>query len=185
MTRGFGTMYSYAARIPARDRWAIAAYIRALQLSQHALAGDLSRGGSEPAPGGRAMSTAEHDGRSASCEPGSTESRPAHWSWAASGWSCAWRPGSSGRSTSLPAYLVGYLFWLGIALGCIGLTMLHHLIGGSWGLVIRRPLEAGALTVMPLALLFVPIAFGVQALYPWAAGRVDRNRDDDREQRRT
>jgi Cytochrome C oxidase, cbb3-type, subunit III len=42
MTRGFGTMYSYAARIPARDRWAIAAYIRALQVSQHAVAADLS-----------------------------------------------------------------------------------------------------------------------------------------------
>jgi mono/diheme cytochrome c family protein len=42
MTRGFGTMYSYASRISARDRWAIAAYIRALQLSQHATAGDLS-----------------------------------------------------------------------------------------------------------------------------------------------
>lgn len=42
MTRGFGTMYSYAARIPARDRWAIAAYIRALQVSQHTLASELS-----------------------------------------------------------------------------------------------------------------------------------------------
>jgi hypothetical protein len=41
MTHGFGTMYSYASRVPARDRWAIAAYIRALQLSQHALAADL------------------------------------------------------------------------------------------------------------------------------------------------
>jgi hypothetical protein len=42
MTRGHGTMYSYAARIPPRDRWAIAAYIRALQLSQHVVAADLS-----------------------------------------------------------------------------------------------------------------------------------------------
>ena len=42
MTRGFGTMYSYAARIPARDRWAIAAYIRALQVSQHSVASELS-----------------------------------------------------------------------------------------------------------------------------------------------
>jgi hypothetical protein len=41
MTRGYGTMYSYASRIPTRDRWAIAAYIRALQLSQYALAADL------------------------------------------------------------------------------------------------------------------------------------------------
>jgi Cytochrome C oxidase, cbb3-type, subunit III len=41
MTRGFGTMYSYAARIPARDRWAIAAYIRTLQVSQHSLVSEL------------------------------------------------------------------------------------------------------------------------------------------------
>ena len=66
------------------------------------------------------------------------------------------------------AYLVGYLFWLGIALGSMGLTMLHHLVGGSWGLVIRRPLEAGAATVPLFALLFLPIAFGMPALYPWA-----------------
>ena len=55
-----------------------------------------------------------------------------------------------------PSYLVGYLFWLGISLGCVGLTMLHHLVGGSWGLVIRRPLESGAMNVLPLALLFLP-----------------------------
>jgi mono/diheme cytochrome c family protein len=36
MTNGFGVMPSYAAQVPVDDRWAIAAYIRALQLSQHA-----------------------------------------------------------------------------------------------------------------------------------------------------
>jgi hypothetical protein len=41
MTRGHGTMYSYASRIGTRDRWNIAAYIRALQLSQHASVGEL------------------------------------------------------------------------------------------------------------------------------------------------
>ena len=35
-TNGFGAMFSYASRIPAEDRWAISAYIRALQLSQRA-----------------------------------------------------------------------------------------------------------------------------------------------------
>jgi cytochrome c553 len=35
MTRGYGVMYSYAARVEPADRWAIAAYIRALQLSRH------------------------------------------------------------------------------------------------------------------------------------------------------
>jgi hypothetical protein len=36
ITKGYGVMYSYASRVPPRDRWAIVAYIRALQLSQHA-----------------------------------------------------------------------------------------------------------------------------------------------------
>lgn len=42
MTNGYGVMYSYADRIAPSDRWAIAAYIRALQLSQAAPAGELS-----------------------------------------------------------------------------------------------------------------------------------------------
>ena len=46
--------------------------------------------------------------------------------------------------------------------------MLHHLVGGSWGLVIRRPLESGAMNPPLLVLLFMPIAFGIQSLYPWA-----------------
>jgi mono/diheme cytochrome c family protein len=42
ITNGYGAMYSYAQRVPPADRWAIAAYIRALQLSQHATVADLS-----------------------------------------------------------------------------------------------------------------------------------------------
>ncbi len=41
ITNGYGVMYSYAARVEPNDRWAIAAYIRALQLSQRAPAGEL------------------------------------------------------------------------------------------------------------------------------------------------
>lgn len=41
MTNGIGRMYPYASRIPAEDRWAIAAYLRALQLSQNATLGDV------------------------------------------------------------------------------------------------------------------------------------------------
>lgn len=41
ITNGYGVMYSYASRVEPRDRWAIAAYIRALQLSQHASPTDL------------------------------------------------------------------------------------------------------------------------------------------------
>ncbi|MFL5258055.1 MAG: c-type cytochrome [Rhodopila sp.] len=42
MTNGFGAMYSFAQRVPPRDRWAIASYIRALQLSQHMAVADLT-----------------------------------------------------------------------------------------------------------------------------------------------
>jgi mono/diheme cytochrome c family protein len=41
MTNGFGAMPSYAAQVPVRDRWAIIAYVRALQLSQHGTINDL------------------------------------------------------------------------------------------------------------------------------------------------
>jgi len=41
MTNGFGAMPDYAAQISVEDRWAIAAYIRALQLSQHATIADV------------------------------------------------------------------------------------------------------------------------------------------------
>ncbi|GMW03198.1 MAG: hypothetical protein AMXMBFR84_43330 [Candidatus Hydrogenedentota bacterium] len=41
ITNGFGVMYGYATRIPVEDRWAIAAYIQALQLSQHATLADM------------------------------------------------------------------------------------------------------------------------------------------------
>jgi mono/diheme cytochrome c family protein len=42
ITNGFGRMYSYAPSVPAEDRWAIIAYIRALQLSQRISIGDLA-----------------------------------------------------------------------------------------------------------------------------------------------
>lgn len=42
VTNGYGVMYSYASRIPPEDRWAIAAYVRVLQLSQYAKIRDLT-----------------------------------------------------------------------------------------------------------------------------------------------
>jgi mono/diheme cytochrome c family protein len=44
MTNGFGAMPSYARQIAPRDRWAIAAYIRALQFSQSATIEDVPAG---------------------------------------------------------------------------------------------------------------------------------------------
>jgi hypothetical protein len=53
ITNGYGPMYSYASRIPVADRWAIIAYIRALQISQSATTADVpegQRGGLASAP---------------------------------------------------------------------------------------------------------------------------------------
>jgi hypothetical protein len=67
------------------------------------------------------------------------------------------------------AYLFAFLFWLGMALGCLALAMLHQLSGGMWGAIIIRFLEAGMMTLPLLFLLFVPVALGMYYLYPWTS----------------
>ena len=65
------------------------------------------------------------------------------------------------------SYLFAYLFWLSIALGSLGVLMVHHLTGGAWGFVIRRLLEGAAMTIPLMALLFVPLLFGLPHLFSW------------------
>ncbi|MGE5199185.1 MAG: hypothetical protein ACM3H9_06065 [Rhodospirillaceae bacterium] len=65
------------------------------------------------------------------------------------------------------SYLLAYLFWLAAALGGLALTMLQHLSGGGWGVVLRRIFEAAARTLPWMALFFVPLLFGLRDLYPW------------------
>ncbi len=71
-----------------------------------------------------------------------------------------------------PAYLAAYLFWLGIALGSLAALTLHYLVGGGWGFLIRRPLEAAVMTFPLLALLFLPLLLGRRTLYPWTSWAV-------------
>jgi len=65
------------------------------------------------------------------------------------------------------AYFFGEFFFLGLSLGSLGLLMIHHLTGGYWGYGVRRFLEAAVGNLPLLALLFVPIFFGLSELYPW------------------
>lgn len=71
------------------------------------------------------------------------------------------------------SYLFAYLFWAGASIGCLGLLMLHHTVGGGWGWVLRRFLEAGTKLLLPMLILFIPILLpqflGLKALY-WADG---------------
>lgn len=67
----------------------------------------------------------------------------------------------------LRAYLIGWLMWLGVALGAFTFLCVHHLVHGRWGCAVRPLLEAAARTIPLLALMFVPIALGLPLIYAW------------------
>lgn len=68
---------------------------------------------------------------------------------------------------ALHSYLVGYLMVLGLSLGSMAWLMVWHLTGGSWGVPIRRILEA-AVACLPLSIVgWIPIAIGMKWMYPW------------------
>ena len=71
-------------------------------------------------------------------------------------------------SAFYPAYLFSYVFWIGLTLGSMAVLMVHYQVGGSWGVVTRRILEAGMLTLPLMVVLFVPLLFGLRTLFPWA-----------------
>ena len=66
------------------------------------------------------------------------------------------------------SYLFACVFWTGIALGSLAVLMLRTVTGGAWGIPIRRPLESATRTIPLVALLFVPLLFGLKSLYEWA-----------------
>ena len=66
------------------------------------------------------------------------------------------------------AYLLGFMAWLGVALGSMAIVMIRHLTGGGWGVVIRRILGAAMRTLPLLAALFIPVILGIRRLYIWA-----------------
>lgn len=72
------------------------------------------------------------------------------------------------RGGFLHAYLVAFLFWLGITLGSLAVLMMQHVTGGRWALVIRRILEAASRTLPLMAVAAVPILIGMRSLYSWS-----------------
>jgi hypothetical protein len=66
------------------------------------------------------------------------------------------------------SWLIGFLFCLSLSLGCLALLMLQHISGGQWGMVGRRVFEAGSRMLPIVALLFVPLLFGLPKVFVWA-----------------
>ena len=82
--------------------------------------------------------------------------------------------GMADKAEFFRSYLVAFLFWLGITLGCLALLMVQHLTGGNWTLVIRRILEAGSRTLPLMAVAALPLLLGMKSLYIWSrAGQTD------------
>ena len=65
------------------------------------------------------------------------------------------------------SYVLGYMDWLGLPLGCMALLMLIHMTGGTWAQAVRRIFEAATRTIPLMVLLFIPIPLGARRLYVW------------------
>jgi hypothetical protein len=66
------------------------------------------------------------------------------------------------------SYLFAYIFWAGLTLGCLGIFFLHNVVGGNWGVAVRRLVESGLKTLPLVALLVLPLLFfALPTLYKW------------------
>jgi hypothetical protein len=66
------------------------------------------------------------------------------------------------------AYLVAFVAWHTVPLGCLALLLTYHVAGGPWGRMLGEALEAGARTLPLVALLGLPLLFDLAALFDWA-----------------
>ncbi len=67
-----------------------------------------------------------------------------------------------------PSYLIGWVFWVQVALGALVILMIQHTVGGRWGLVIQRVVEAATQPLPLLAVFFLVILAGIPQLYEWS-----------------
>jgi hypothetical protein len=71
----------------------------------------------------------------------------------------------------LHSYLAAFAFFWSLTMGALFFVLLQHLVRAGWSVVVRRLAEAVAMNLPLLALLFLPILFGLRLLYPWADAR--------------
>lgn len=72
-------------------------------------------------------------------------------------------PGQMFRS-----FMIGYIFWIGVSVGSLGLLCLQYVTGGFWGIAGRRIFEASSRGLLPMAILFPVIVVGMKYIYLWA-----------------
>ncbi len=65
------------------------------------------------------------------------------------------------------SYLVAFTYWAGIALASLIMLMIFHAFRAKWPVVLRRPLEAMAVTTGLFVLLVIPVVVGLKHIYTW------------------
>ena len=183
ITNGFGAMPDYAAQVPVADRWAIVAYIRALQLSQNATLADV--------PAGPARRLERGAGARAGAPGWTRRARPApsprRWTALQRGAALVaggGRPRAARSARFLDAgpvlpllpvrlpLLVGHRARLPVAS-----LMIHHLTGGCWGAGHPAAARGGhAHAALRWRSLFLPLALRPAA--PLRLGAAARPRSD-------
>lgn len=103
---------------------------------------------------------------------------PAHHPWArlpaaglglfVLGLATAFAVGRQSPERFFAAWLIAFVFFLTLALGCLYFVLMHTAAQGGWGVVVRRVAENAAGTLPLFALLFLPVALGLPYLYPWS-----------------
>lgn len=76
--------------------------------------------------------------------------------------------GGADSDRALASWLVAFVYFLTIALGCLYFVLIHTAMQGAWGVAVRRVAENAAGTLPLFALLFLPVALGMEHLYPWS-----------------
>ena len=162
ITNGWGAMPSYDAQIPVQDRWAIIAYIRALQVSQQ-----NSRERLRPAhrPPLRRTNTWRTRMMQTFNPPNMSDFQKRSLIVGIVFLVGLLAGVFLDQRQFFQSYLIGWTFWTGIAVGSLALLMLQHLTGGGWGFVIRRILEAATRTLPLMAILFMPVILGAHYVY--------------------
>ena len=87
----------------------------------------------------------------------------------AAGWFMKGPDGLVGETEYFIGYLVGWVYWLGAALGLFMICMMTNLSGGRWGIQMHKVQQIAGRSVWLFALLGLPILIGgMQVLFPWA-----------------
>jgi hypothetical protein len=75
--------------------------------------------------------------------------------------------GPAEREHFFYSYLLAFVYFLGLTLGALFFTMLHHLARAGWSVVLRRISEGLASNILLMLVLFIPLLFGLDKLYQW------------------